>query len=206
MSSKNCGRDYGKDHGKDYGKDHGSDHEDYGNDLDHKPICTYEQEIEAYFQVAGLLESPTGDTGGVREKSVLINRNLRISADDDVLVLRRSTLPGAPELRFTNALVVLPPDLKKCSRDSECKRIIRYIEQSAYIDIADLETYRVDSCDAIVALDGVVYFVSGFLRCDCEKKSLTSIIRKLAALRLPFLRNQPSGPYVELHLRSSVPI
>jgi len=138
---------------------------DYGH-CDNDQICIYEQDSEVYLRIAGFLEGLEDQL-----KTIDINRNIFISADNNVLIVKFSELLGAQEWRFSSALIVLQPKIQPCRRNNPCKQIIRYIEQPAYVDIGidSGDTHQLQVCTLISAFEGRVYLLERlFEDCDCN--------------------------------------
>ena len=125
-------------------------------------FCIYEQESNVYLRIAGFLESPPGSTGPQELRILTINKQYRITADGNILVVNRPDVVGS-EIRFGSALIVLQPEISFCQRNNDCKQIIRYFEQAAFVDIGNVETHQLLVCDIIAASDNLVYLLSGVI-------------------------------------------
>ena len=152
---------------------------------DRDPICIYEQETDVFLRLGGTLVAATGatgETGGNGEDRLLtINRDYLVTAEEDVLVVRATRL-GAPEYRFDRIAIILAPDVRVCRRDNDCKQVVRFREQSAFIDVAADETLQLQACDFLFADDGEVVFAAGFLnRCDCSAENLETLLADAGA-------------------------
>jgi hypothetical protein len=91
---------------------------EYGN-------CDNDQDSEVYLRIVGFLENTGSD---YQLKTIDINSNISISAEDDILVVKFSDFLGAQEWRFASALIILEPKIQHCRRNNPCKQLIRYIE------------------------------------------------------------------------------
>ena len=176
------------------------DYEHCNNDQ----VCIYEQDSEVYLRIAGLLENTDG-TGPVEQvKTFDINRNIYVSADGDILVLKFSELLGAPEWRFSSALIVLQPNIQPCRRNNSCKQVIRYIEQPAYVDIGidSGDSRQLQICTLIAASEGRVYLLERlFEECDCGDIEVASGVLRVNNAEIP---DFPSADRFLLHLKYQV--
>lgn len=78
-------------------------------------------------------------------------------------------------LNIDLAVVVLAPEIKACRRNNPCKQIIRYIEQSAFIDVSETQTIQLQICDLIAADNDLVYFIR-INTCDCDIEELKASV------------------------------
>ena len=175
-------------------------------DYRNEPICVYEQESEVYLRLAGFLERPIGETGDQELTYLSINRNYYLSASDNVLILRQANIPGAPEYRFSSALIVLQPDVRPCQRRNDCKQIVRYFEQSAYVDIGELQTYQLQVCDLIAANDNLLYYINGYFNeCNCDQYAIGERVGQVSRLKSSERLSFPSAAEFFIHLRNPIP-
>ena len=170
-----------------------------------KFVCVYEQDANVYLRLAGILENPDGVTGD-HIKVFTINRDIRVTNSDGILVVRLSDLRGAPEYRFRTALLVIEPDVNPCRRSNECKQIIRYFEQAAFIDIGLEQTLQLQVCDFIApAENNQVVFVSGALGCSCIPDDISGRLGAVKAKQLDEnLTDYPTADLFLIHLRRDI--
>lgn len=173
---------------------------DYG-ECNNDQVCIYEQDSEVYLRIGGVLENLVDIEVQDQVKIFDINRNIYVSADGDVLIVKFSELLGAPEWRFSSALIVLQPNIKPCRRNNSCKQVIRYIEQPAYVDIGigSGDTRQLQVCTLIAASEGKVYLLEGlFEDCECgDIEVAPGVLRANEAKHPDF----PSADRFLLHLK-----
>ena len=132
---------------------------DYG-ECNNDQVCIYEQDSEVYLRIGGVLENLVDVEVQDKVEIFDINRNIYVSADGDVLIVKFSELLGAPEWRFSSALIVIQPNIKPCRRNNSCKQVIR---QPAYVDIGigSGDTRQLQVCTLIAASEDKVYLIKG---------------------------------------------